>query len=52
MVSNFFWNSRRPQSIILMIRWGGLANFLTVAMSAALMVCGDGEHACHNMNRF
>lgn len=38
-VSNFFWNKSRQQSIILMIRCGGLANFLTVAMSAGLMVC-------------
>lgn len=38
-VSNLFWNKSRQQSIILMIRCGGLASFLTVAMSAGLIVC-------------
>ena len=31
-------NSISTQSMILMIRWGGLASFLTVAMFAALIV--------------
>lgn len=38
-VSNLFWNKSRQQSIILMIRCGGLANFLTVAISPAVTVC-------------
>lgn len=36
--STCFWNSRRQQSMILIIRWGGFASFLTVAISTGLMV--------------
>lgn len=37
--STFLKNSSNTQSIMRMIRWGGLASFLTVAMCAGLMVC-------------
>lgn len=37
--SIFLLNKIRTQSIILIIKWGGLASFFTVAMSAVLMVC-------------
>ena len=36
--STFFWKSSSTQSMILMMRWGGLASLRTVAMCAALMV--------------
>lgn len=36
--SNLFWNNKSTQSIILIIRWGGLPSFLTVAISDALIV--------------
>lgn len=32
------WKSIKTQSMILIIRWGGFANFLTVAISAGLIV--------------
>lgn len=37
--SIFFWNSSRTQSMILIIRCGGFASFLTVAISFGLIVC-------------
>lgn len=37
--SNVPLNKIKTQSMILMISFGGLANFLTVAMSAGLIVC-------------
>lgn len=39
----FLWNSSSTASMILMMRWGGFCSFLTVAMSAGLMVCRDKE---------
>lgn len=38
IASSLFWKRRRQQSIILMIRCGGLASLRTVAISAALIV--------------
>jgi hypothetical protein len=37
-VSTLFWNSRSTQSIILIIRCGGLPSFFTVEISDALIV--------------
>lgn len=37
--SHFFWKSINTQSIIRMMRWGGLANLRTVEMWAGLIVC-------------
>ena len=39
IVSTFFWKRSSTQSMMRMMRWGGLASFLTVDMWAALMVC-------------
>lgn len=36
--SSGFWNNSKQQSMILIIRWGGFASFLTVAISTGLMV--------------
>lgn len=38
MGSTLFWKRMRQQSMILMIRCGGLASLRTVAISAGLMV--------------
>ena len=47
-VSSLRWKSSSTESMILIIRWGGLPSFLTVAMSDALMVCNMKKETIHS----
>lgn len=50
--STGFWNSNRQQSMILIIRWGGFASFLTVAISAGLIVYFKKNVTIHCMPQY